>query len=156
MEISTKRVSLNSKKRFSDRGSLYNEKIVTVVSVKGRVTSANCEEFEDRIDELLYYGLTNIVMNLSEVIMIDSMGISTLINILKKVKTFNDNADIKVTNVSRGVKTRLSFTALKSEDVNIIAPQSNRAQKVLKMVHLQDIINIYTNEDDAIGSFKDK
>ncbi|MDD5089473.1 MAG: STAS domain-containing protein [Candidatus Wallbacteria bacterium] len=153
MEIITKRKVLATQKRFGDDGSLLQEKIVTVVTVKGNITSGNCQELEDRVSELLYNGLNNIVLNLAEVKMIDSMGISTLINVLKMVKSMQEQAEIKVADISTGVKTRLSFTALKEEDVKLIAPQTERAQKVLKMVHLNDIIKIYDNEDDAIKTF---
>lgn len=153
MEITTKRKVITGSKRFSDDGSIQQNKVVTVVTVKGTVTSANCQELEDKIAELIYNGLCNIVMNLSEVTMIDSMGVSTLINILKMVQNSQNQAEIKVAEISKGVKTRLSFTPIKEDDVKLIAPQSERAQKVLKMVHLNDLITIYEDEDKAVNSF---
>ncbi|MDD2715481.1 MAG: STAS domain-containing protein [Candidatus Wallbacteria bacterium] len=153
MEITIKRKNAGVRKQYSDEGSLNREIVVTIVSVKGNFTAANCRELEDKITDLILNGLGNIVLNLSEVGMIDSMGVSTLLNILKMVKQYQTKAEIKITELSKGVNTRLLFTTLTDEEIKLIAPQNGRAQKVLKMVHLQDLITIYDDEEKAVHSF---
>lgn len=101
---------------------------VQVVRLRGRLTLGQAvDSFRDAIEQSISAGDTRILINLSEVPLVDSSGIGVLVR---------------------------SQTAAKQQggSIKLVQPTAY-TQKTLKMVGLLDLFEVYDSEEDAVASF---
>ncbi len=100
---------------------------VTLVEVNGRVDSMTANELGETLSTEIDRGRTRIVLDLAGVDYMSSAGLREIVAALKKVKR------------SAG-------------DVRIAQP-SERVLEVLEMAGLDTVMQIFTTQMDAIGSY---
>src|SRR5438876_7440369 len=84
---------------------------VTILDLRGNLTiGASEEELSETIARLLTDGRKHLLLNLSEVPIIDSSGIGGLIKSFSRVKS--DGGKLKLLNPSRTTRQLLSITGL--------------------------------------------
>lgn len=102
---------------------------VMILDLKGRLTAGFGDQIlRDAIDELLAEGRRRILLNLSEVSFLDSAGVGELVAGLKTSRRFQ--ADLKLLNVGE------------------------RVYSTLDMARLLPTFEIYSDEGEAVQSFK--
>jgi anti-sigma B factor antagonist len=90
------------------------------------LNAATASEFRTKIINFVEDGNVNIVINLSEVDLIDSMGLGTLVSLLKKV---SGRGEIRLCNLKENVKSLFHLT------------------------RLDKVFTLYRSEEEAIRSF---
>lgn len=102
---------------------------VTILDLSGRITlGEGSVQLRDAIRDLISKGDKHILLNLGEVNYIDSSGLGELVSAFTTAK--NQNADVKLLNLTKKVKD------------------------VLQVTKLYTVFDIYDDEAHAIGSFK--
>ena len=102
---------------------------VVVLDLSGRITlGEGSVQLRDAIRDLISKGQKNILLNLGDVNYIDSSGLGELVSAFTTAK--NQNADVKLLNLTKKVKD------------------------VLQVTKLYTVFDIYDDEAHAIGSFK--
>ncbi len=102
---------------------------VTVLDLSGRITlGEGSVQLRDAIRDLISKGVKNILLNLGDVNYIDSSGLGELVSAFTTAK--NQNADVKLLNLTKKVKD------------------------VLQVTKLYTVFDIYDDEASAIASFK--
>ncbi len=102
---------------------------VTILDLSGRITlGEGSVQLRDAIRDLISKGVKNILLNLGDVNYIDSSGLGELVSAFTTAK--NQNADVKLLNLTKKVKD------------------------VLQVTKLYTVFDIYDDEASAIGSFK--
>lgn len=102
---------------------------VTILDLSGRITlGEGSVQLRDAIRDLISKGSKNILLNLGDVNYIDSSGLGELVSAFTTAK--NQNADVKLLNLTKKVKD------------------------VLQVTKLYTVFDIYDDEASAIGSFK--
>jgi anti-sigma B factor antagonist len=105
-------------------------KDVMILDLKGRLTAGLGDQLlRDAVDELLAEGRRRILLNLSEVAFLDSAGVGELVAGLKTSRRFQ--AELKLLNVGE------------------------RVYSTLDMARLLPTFEIYSDEGEAVQSFKD-
>jgi anti-sigma B factor antagonist len=105
-------------------------KDVMILDLKGRLTAGLGDQLlRDAVDELLAEGRRRILLNLSEVAFLDSAGVGELVAGLKTSRRFQ--AELKLLNVGE------------------------RVYSTLDMARLLPTFEIYSDEGEAVRSFKD-
>lgn len=100
---------------------------VTLVEVNGRVDSMTANDLGSALSGTIEGGHTQIVLDLAGVDYMSSAGLREIVSALKKVKKM-------------------------SGDVRIAQP-SERVLEVLEMAGLDTIIQIYSTQNEAVGSY---
>lgn len=100
---------------------------VTLVEVNGRVDSMTANDLGSALSGTIDGGHTQIVLDLAGVDYMSSAGLREIVSALKKVKKM-------------------------SGDVRIAQP-SERVLEVLEMAGLDTIIQIYSTQNEAVGSY---
>ena len=102
---------------------------VTILDLSGRITlGEGSVQLRDAIRDLISKGEKNILLSLGDVSYIDSSGLGELVSAFTTAK--NQNADVKLLNLTKKVKD------------------------VLQVTKLYTVFDIYDDEAHAIGSFK--
>jgi anti-sigma B factor antagonist len=102
---------------------------VTILDLSGRITlGEGSVQLRDAIRDLISKGDKHILLNLGDVNYIDSSGLGELVSAFTTAK--NQNADVKLLNLTKKVKD------------------------VLQVTKLYTVFDIYDDEAHAIGSFK--
>jgi len=102
---------------------------VTILDLSGRITlGEGSVQLRDAIRDLISKGSKSILLNLGDVNYIDSSGLGELVSAFTTAK--NQNADVKLLNLTKKVKD------------------------VLQVTKLYTVFDIYDDEASAIGSFK--
>ncbi|MFC5862981.1 STAS domain-containing protein [Acidicapsa dinghuensis] len=102
---------------------------VTILDLSGRITlGEGSVQLRDAIRDLISKGVKHILLNLGDVNYIDSSGLGELVSAYTTAK--NQNADVKLLNLTKKVKD------------------------VLQVTKLYTVFDIYDDEASAIGSFK--
>lgn len=102
---------------------------VTILDLSGRITlGEGSVQLRDAIRDLISKGVKHILLNLGDVNYIDSSGLGELVSAFTTAK--NQNADVKLLNLTKKVKD------------------------VLQVTKLYTVFDIYDDEASAIGSFK--
>ena len=102
---------------------------VTILDLSGRITlGEGSVQLRDAIRDLISKGDKNILLNLGDVNYIDSSGLGELVSAFTTAK--NQNADVKLLNLTKKVKD------------------------VLQVTKLYTVFDIYDDEAHAIGSYK--
>jgi anti-sigma B factor antagonist len=104
---------------------------ITVLDLKGRLVLEDGDAvLRTRVNELVEQGRTKVVLNLKDVIYIDSCGVGVLI--AKLVSMRNKGGDLRLLNLT------------------------DRSRRLLEISQLLNVFAIYQNEPEAIGSFTDQ
>lgn len=102
---------------------------VTILDLSGRITlGEGSVQLRDAIRDLISKGEKHILLNLGDVNYIDSSGLGELVSAFTTAK--NQNADVKLLNLTKKVKD------------------------VLQVTKLYTVFDIYDDEAHAISSFK--
>ncbi len=102
---------------------------VTILDLSGRITlGEGSVQLRDAIRDLISKGVKHILLNLGDVNYIDSSGLGELVSAFTTAK--NQNADVKLLNLTKKVKD------------------------VLQVTKLYTVFDIYDDEAHAIGAFK--
>jgi anti-sigma B factor antagonist len=102
---------------------------VTILDLSGRITlGEGSVQLRDAIRDLIGKGEKSILLSLGDVSYIDSSGLGELVSAFTTAK--NQNADVKLLNLTKKVKD------------------------VLQVTKLYTVFDIYDDEAHAIGSFK--
>ena len=102
---------------------------VTVLDLNGRITlGEGSVQLREAIRDLISKGSRTILLNMGDVNYIDSSGLGELVSAFTTAK--NQNADVKLLNLTKKVKD------------------------VLQVTKLYTVFDIYDDEAHAIGSFK--
>ena len=102
---------------------------VTILDLSGRITlGEGSVQLRDAIRDLIGKGEKNILLSLGDVNYIDSSGLGELVSAFTTAK--NQNADVKLLNLTKKVKD------------------------VLQVTKLYTVFDIYDDEASAIASFK--
>jgi len=102
---------------------------ILVFQLKGKITIGDGDVIlRKKIEESLELGFNKIVLNMSRVSYIDSSGTGELVSCYTKVK--KQNGQLKLLNISQKIKD------------------------ILQIAQLMSIFEYYTNEDEAVSSFK--
>jgi anti-sigma B factor antagonist len=102
---------------------------VTILDLSGRITlGEGSVQLRDAIRDLISKGVKQILLSLGDVNYIDSSGLGELVSAFTTAK--NQNADVKLLNLTKKVKD------------------------VLQVTKLYTVFDIYDDEAHAIGSFK--
>ena len=102
---------------------------VTILDLSGRITlGEGSVQLRDAIRDLISKGEKHILLNLGDVSYIDSSGLGELVSAFTTAK--NQNADVKLLNLTKKVKD------------------------VLQVTKLYTVFDIYDDEAHAISSFK--
>ena len=102
---------------------------VTILDLSGRITlGEGSVQLRDAIRDLISKGDKHILLSLGDVNYIDSSGLGELVSAFTTAK--NQNADVKLLNLTKKVKD------------------------VLQVTKLYTVFDIYDDEAHAIGSFK--
>ena len=102
---------------------------ITILDLSGRITlGEGSVQLRDAIRDLISKGDKHILLNLGDVNYIDSSGLGELVSAFTTAK--NQNADVKLLNLTKKVKD------------------------VLQVTKLYTVFDIYDDEAHAIGSFK--
>jgi anti-sigma B factor antagonist len=102
---------------------------VTILDLSGRITlGEGSVQLRDAIRDLISKGVKQILLGLGNVNYIDSSGLGELVSAFTTAK--NQNADVKLLNLTRKVKD------------------------VLQVTKLYTVFDIYDDEASAIASFK--
>jgi len=93
-----------------------------VIDVRGRIVYETEEEFRSTIEELLENEKFRIILNLKELVYINSSGLGVMINLLKKAQKLG--GDIKLVEIPEEIRELFTITSLdqvfdifESEDV---------------------------------------
>lgn len=100
---------------------------VTLVEVKGRVDSMNANQFGEALLQAIEDGKVHLVVDLAGVDYMSSAGLREIVSALKKVK--RSQGDLR------------------------IAQPSERVLEVLEMAGLDSILQIFSSQGDALGSY---
>lgn len=102
---------------------------VTILDLSGRITlGEGSVQLRDAIRDLISKGVKQILLSLGDVNYIDSSGLGELVSAFTTAK--NQNADVKLLNLTKKVKD------------------------VLQVTKLYTVFDIYDDEASAIASFK--
>ncbi len=102
---------------------------VTILDLSGRITlGEGSVQLRDAIRDLISKGEKHVLLNLGDVNYIDSSGLGELVSAFTTAK--NQNADVKLLNLTKKVKD------------------------VLQVTKLYTVFDIYDDEAHAISSFK--
>ncbi len=102
---------------------------VTILDLSGRITlGEGSVQLRDAIRDLISKGVKQILLGLGDVNYIDSSGLGELVSAFTTAK--NQNADVKLLNLTKKVKD------------------------VLQVTKLYTVFDIYDDEASAIASFK--
>lgn len=104
-----------------DKDTIYK------VDLKGALDSENNREFESTMSDLLKKGVKKIIIDFNDLLVVDSMGIGTLISIIKKLK--KENGELIITRCKDQVMT------------------------LLKPINIENLIKIFRNLEDGINYF---
>ncbi|MEK6794446.1 MAG: STAS domain-containing protein [Spirochaetota bacterium] len=102
---------------------------VIILDIKGEIDLYNAPDIKDNIKTQIDKGKKKIIINLKGVSYIDSSGIGALISSLSNLKKVGGG--LKIIHVYDSVK------------------------KVFELTKLTSFFEIYNNEDEAVGNFKD-
>ncbi len=103
-------------------------KRVDMVEVAGRIDSSTAPQLEQALNKLIQDGHFRIVVDLAETDFMSSAGLRALLSALKQVRRFN-----------RG-------------DLRLSSP-SDRVRKAFDLAGLLEVVKVYDNPVDAVGSF---
>jgi len=104
---------------------------VTVLDLKGRLVLEDGDAvLRTRVNELVEQGRTKVVLNLKDVIYIDSCGVGVLI--AKLVSMRNKGGDLRLLNLTE------------------------RSHRLLEISQLLNVFAIYKDEPEAVHSFMDQ
>lgn len=110
------------------KSSVRQDQSVTVVDLSGKITIGEGDlKLREAVSTLLEEGRKSIILNLSSVSYMDSAGIGELVACFKRA-------------VEKGAKIKL---------VN----PSGKVQDLLILTRLQEIFEIFRNENEALSSF---
>ena len=101
--------------------------VVVVLPKEKRLDAGVAADFKSKLSELVEKGQVNLVINLTEVDLVDSSGLGVLVSILKKV---GDRGEIKICNLKEGVRSLFQLT------------------------RLDRVFSLYHSETEAVDSFK--
>ena len=100
---------------------------VTILSLKGRITTGESSSFRDRIAELVASGRTKLVLDLAEIDYIDSTGLGGLVICFTQAQ--RAGGSLKLLKVNR------------------------RNVELLALTRLHTVFEVYVEEQDAVNSF---
>jgi anti-sigma B factor antagonist len=100
---------------------------VTLVTIADKISSASVMDLKKNLDELIKANKTNILLDLSELTFINSMGLGTIVNALKKVKKLN--GDLKLIVIDEKIKF------------------------LFDILNLKNILKIYSSKEEALAEF---
>jgi len=100
---------------------------VSIIEIKGRVDSANAQQFGEALSSPISGGMRNLVLDLANVDYMSSAGLRELVAAYKK------------TNKLAG-------------DLRLVQP-SERVQEILEIAGLDTVFRIFDSRVDAVNSF---
>ena len=83
---------------------------ITICAIEGEVDINSSPEIRKSFDKILSKEMPKIVINLVGVTYVDSSGLATLVEILKRMKSYGGK--MKLTNVSPKIKSLFEITKL--------------------------------------------
>ncbi len=102
---------------------------VAVVDLAGKITLGGGDEaLRRKVDELLHEGRLQILLNLKEVSYMDSSGVGGLAACYQEARSRNGT-------------------------VKLVNP-TGRVQDLLRLIRLEDVIELFDSEQEALGSFR--
>ena len=104
------------------------EQGVDIVGINGRLTASDAESVSDQLHQILEIGKKNLTIDMTKLEFVDSSGLSVLICTLKAARS--GGGDMVLLNVNPRIMTLLELT------------------------RLNEIINIYDNQENLIRSFQ--
>lgn len=107
--------------------SIRNKEAVSVLDVKGRLTSFEVGALRDVIARLLKEGRKNLVLNLAELEYLDSSGIGEL--------------------------ARIYVTVVKKDGQLKVVGLSAKVDEILKITQLYQVFPEFPSEEEALRSF---
>ncbi|MBL7072228.1 MAG: STAS domain-containing protein [Candidatus Omnitrophica bacterium] len=107
--------------------SVEEKKGISIFRMTGDIDINTAPELKTSFDEMAKRSGIKVILNLKKVDYVDSSGLATMVEILKKLR--DNNGSLKVTNLSAKVKGLFEIT---------------------KLTQLFDIFN---EEDEAVNSF---
>jgi len=105
----------------------YKGKNIIVIAPVGNVDSASAPQLNSALSQLLEQKEENIVLNLKDVPFMDSTGLASIVNLLKRIQKAQ-------------------------KDIKISAP-SPIVSKLLHLTRLEKVFEIFDTQEDAINSF---
>ncbi len=103
------------------------KEIIHKLEPRGSLDSENSRDFESAISDLIKKGAKKIIVDLDDLLVIDSMGIGTLIGIAKKLK--------------------------KTDGELIITRCKDQILTLLKPINIENLIKVFKNLEDGINYF---
>ena|SRR3989338_3536527 len=100
---------------------------VVVLQVKGSLDADSVSQFKKKVNKIIEEGSKCLVLDGSELEFVDSMGLGSLISLLRKLRS--QNGDLKVAAISKEV------------------------QQVFEITRLHQLFQIFSNSDEAIKAF---
>lgn len=100
---------------------------VTILDMEGRLVLDEVDLFRRRVDELIKQQRLRIVLNLKDIIYIDSAGVGMMV--AKYLSVRRQGGDIKLLHLSP------------------------RSQRVMTITRLLTVFEAYDSEEQAVGSF---
>lgn len=101
--------------------------VMVVLPKEKRLDAGVAADFKSKLAELVEQGHVNMVVNLTEVDLVDSSGLGVLVSVLKKV---GDRGEIKMCNLKEGVRS------------------------LFRLTRLDRVFSLYHSETEAVESFK--
>lgn len=126
--------------------------MIAIIEIEGALISGESAVLREKVKDLLNNELTRIVFNFQKTTMVDSTGIGSIIECMKMIKKHTDG-EVKAAEVSGRLRTRFSLSTIPRDDLKIIKPEDPRVNKVFSMVHLNEIIDMYDDDEVAISDF---
>lgn len=87
-----------------------NEEDVAKFTIIGRITTTTANEFDKRLDDELFYGLNNIILNMSQVTLLTSTGLRVILKTYKKAE--NAGGRLQIEAPSENVRKVLELSML--------------------------------------------
>jgi len=100
---------------------------VVVLQVKGSLDADSVSQFKKKVNKIIEEGSKCLVLDGSELEFVDSMGLGSLISLLRKLRS--QNGDLKVAAISKEV------------------------QQVFEITRLHQLFQIFSNSDEAMKAF---
>lgn len=102
---------------------------IAVITTPERIDASNSNEMKELITNIVSKNIYKIVVDLSNTNFIDSSGLGALVSRISICK--NNNGDVR------------------------LVVLSDRVKEVLEITHLNKILKLFQNKEDAIRSFKE-
>jgi len=108
---------------------IIEEDKIAVISTPERIDASNSSVLKELITDIVSKNIYKIVVDLSNTNFIDSSGLGALVSKISICK--NNNGDVR------------------------LVVLSDRVKEVLEITHLNKILKLFQNKEDAIKSFKE-